>query len=280
MTETNNKSTTITIDKLTPFEGHPFKVIDNEEMNELVTSIQTLGILDPLIVKSIENTQERYEIISGHRRYRAALKAGIKQIPALIIPMSRDEAAIALVDSNLHRDHILPSERAFSYKLKLEALKHQGTSVQLGPKLTASTIEEGKSASQVKRYIRLTNLIPEILDMVDSGKIALTPAVEISYLSNEEQEALLDVMDFEDCTPSLSQAVKLKKLSQSQELTKDGIFDIMSQLKANQKEKIKIPTERVRKFFPKNYTAAQMEEEIIKMCESRYRKRQRNRDER
>ena len=276
MKETNNKSTTITIDKLTPFEGHPFKVIDNEEMNELVTSIQTLGILDPLIVRPIENTQDRYEIISGHRRYRAALKAGITQIPALIIPMSRDEAAIALVDSNLHRDHILPSERAFSYKLKLEALKHQGTSVQLGPKLTASTIEEGKSASQVKRYIRLTNLIPEILDMVDSGKIALTPAVEISYLSNEEQEALLDVMDFEDCTPSLSQAVKLKKLSQSQELTKDGIFDIMSQLKANQKEKISFKVDDIKGYFPKSYDTGQIQKTIIKLLNDYKRKRQRD----
>lgn len=206
-----NTPKNISIEKLFPFEGHPFKVQDNEEMNALIESIQEQSILSPLIVRPKENTEDEYEIVSGLRRFRAAVKAGIKEVPALIVPLDRDAAAIAVVDSNLHREHILPSEKAFAYKLKMEALSRQGkrsdlTSDQLGPKLTVEKISENDSATQVKRYIRLTKLIPHILDMVDEGKIAFTPAVELSYLLPEEQIMLVSEMEYNDCTPNLSQA--------------------------------------------------------------------------
>ena len=254
-----NTQKNISIEKLFPFEGHPFKVQDNEEMNALIESIQEQGILSPLIVRPKENTQDEYEIVSGHRRFRAAGKAGMKEIPALIVPLDRDEAAIAVVDSNLHREHILPSEKAFAYKLKMEALSRQGkrsdlTSDQVGPKLTVEKISENDSATQVKRYIRLTNLIPPILDMVDEGRIAFTPAVEISYLLPEEQTMLLSEMEYNDCTPNLSQAQRLKELSMQGLFTAERLSSIMSEEKANQKERVKIPADRIRKYFPKDYT--------------------------
>lgn len=280
-----NTPKNIAIEKLFPFEGHPFKVQDNEEMNALIESIQEQGILSPLIVRPKENTEDEYEIVSGHRRFRAAIKAGIKEVPALIVPLDRDAAAIAVVDSNLHREHIFPSEKAFAYKLKAEALRHQGkrsdlTSGQLGPKLTVEKISENDSATQVKRYIRLTKLIPHILDMVDKGRIAFTPAVELSYLQPKEQAMLLSEMEYSDCTPNLSQAQRLKALSMQGLFTKEQLSAIMSEEKANQKERVKIPVERIQKYFPKDYTTTQMEETIVKLCEAYHRKRLRDRDSR
>ncbi len=280
-----NTPKNIAIEKLFPFEGHPFKVQDNEEMNALIESIQEQGILSPLIVRPKENTEDEYEIVSGHRRFRAAVKAGIKEVPALIVPLDRDAAAIAVVDSNLHREHIFSSEKAFAYKLKAEALRHQGkrsdlTSGQLGPKLTVEKISENDSATQVKRYIRLTKLIPHILDMVDEGRIAFTPAVELSYLQPKEQAMLLSEMEYSDCTPNLSQAQRLKALSIQGLFTKEQLSAIMSEEKANQKERVKIPVERIQKYFPKDYTTTQMEETIVKLCEAYHRKRLRDRDSR
>lgn len=280
-----NTQKNIAIEKLFPFEGHPFKVQDNEEMNALIESIQEQGILSPLIVRPKENTEDEYEIVSGHRRFRAAVKAGIKEVPALIVPLDRDAAAIAVVDSNLHREHIFPSEKAFAYKLKVEALRHQGkrsdlTSGQLGPKLTVEKISENDSATQVKRYIRLTKLIPHILDMVDEGRIAFTPAVELSYLQSKEQAMLLSEMEYSDCTPNLSQAQRLKALSIQGLFTKEQLSAIMSEEKANQKERVKIPVERIQKYFPKDYTTTQMEETIVKLCEAYHRKRLCDRDSR
>ena len=280
-----NTPKNIAIEKLFPFEGHPFKVQDNEEMNALIESIQEQGILSPLIVRPKENTEDEYEIVSGHRRFRAAVKAGIKEVPALIVPLDRDTAAIAVVDSNLHREHIFPSEKAFAYKLKAEALRHQGkrsdlTSGQLGPKLTVEKISENDSATQVKRYIRLTKLIPHILDMVDKGRIAFTPAVELSYLQPKEQAMLLSEMEYSNCTPNLSQAQRLKALSMQGLFTKEQLSAIMSEEKANQKERVKIPVERIQKYFPKDYTTTQMEETIVKLCEAYHRKRLRDRDSR
>lgn len=257
----------IPLEKIRPFEGHPYKVLDNEEMNALIESIQEQGILSPLIVRPLENTEDEYELISGHRRLRAAQKAGAENVPVFIYAVSRDEAAIMLVDSNLHREHILPSEKAFAYKLKLEALKNQGkrtdlTSVQVGPKLTASDISEDDSASQVKRYIRLTYLIPELLELVDEGRIALTPAVELSYLTEEQQYSLLGTIEVEDRTPSLSQAVRFKKLSQAGQLTDELIDSIMQEEKANQREMFRIPMERLQKALP-DLKPSQVEDFII-----------------
>lgn len=283
-----NTPKNIAIEKLFPFEGHPFKVQDNEEMNVLIESIQEQGILSPLIVRPKENTQDEYEIVSGHRRFRAAVKAGIKEVPALIVPLDRDAAAIAVVDSNLHREHILPSEKAFAYKLKMEALSRQGkrtdlTSNQFGRKLETAEIigqQTDESKNQVRRYIRLTNLIPSILDMVDEKRIAFTPAVELSYLLPEEQTMLLSEMEYNDCTPNLSQAQRLKALSMKGLFTKEQLSAIMSEEKANQKERIKIPVDRIRKYFPSSYTTAQIEETIVKLCEAYHRKRLRDRDSR
>ena len=283
-----NTPKNIAIEKLFPFEGHPFKVQDNEEMNALIESIQEQGILSPLIVRPKENTADEYEIVSGHRRFRAAVKAGIKEVPALIVPLDRDAAAIAVVDSNLHREHILPSEKAFAYKLKMEALSRQGkrtdlTSDQVGRKLETAEIigqQADESKNQVRRYIRLTNLIPPILDMVDEGRIVFTPAVELSYLQPEEQTMLLSEMEYSDCTPNLSQAQRLKVLSIQGLFTKEQLSAIMSEEKANQKERVKIPVERIQKYFPKDYTTTQMEETIVKLCEAYHRKRLRDRDSR
>ena len=265
------------IEKLRPFEGHPFKVADNEEMDQLVESIMAQGVLTPLVVRPLENGE--YEVISGHRRLHACKRAGIESIPALITDMDRDTAAIALVDSNLHREHILPSEKAFAYKLKMDAMKHQGqTCGQVGQKWTRDEIAEGESGRQVQRYIRLTHLIPGILQMVDDSKIALTPAVEISYLTNREQRELLETMECEDCTPSLSQAIQLKQLSQSGNLDIYTVFDILTQRKPNQQDKISFRADDVRKFFPKSYTTAQMRDVILRLLEGYQRQRQRSQE--
>ena len=267
------------VSKLRPFEGHPFQVKDDAEMEQLVWSILTQGLLTPITVRPIENNE--YEVISGHRRLHACQKAGIETVPALIYALDRDAAAIALVDSNLHREKILPSERAFAYKLKLDAMNHQGrTSGQVGQKWTRDEIADGESGRQVQRYIRLTELIPEILQLVDSDRIALTPAVELSYLSKQEQRDLLETMESEDCTPSLSQAIQLKKLSQAGELNMDKIFDILREPKSNQQDKISFRVDDLRKFFPKSYSATRIQETILKLLTDYYRKRQRSREER
>ena len=273
------------ISKLHPFEGHPFKVVDNEEMDQLTWSILTHGLLTPLVVRPLDNGE--YEVISGHRRLYACKKAGIEKVPALIREMDRDEATIALVDSNLHREKILPSEKAFAYKLKLEAMNRQGqrtdlTSDQLGRKLESADIlamESEDSKTQIRRYIRLTHLLPELLQKVDEGQIAFTPAVHLSHLSPAEQGWVLDEMERNDCTPSVGQAYYLKERSLAGTLTRDYAAGLMSQEKANQKERLKIPMERIRKYFPKYYTTAQMEDEIVRMCEARFRRRS-DRDER
>ena len=266
------------ISQLHPFAGHPFQVRDNEEMDALVESIQAGGILTPLMVRPLEGKENAYEVISGHRRLHAAIKAGMETVPAFITPMNRDAAAIALVDSNLHREHILPSEKAFAYKLKLEALNHQGkTSGQVGQKWSRDGMAESSddSSRQIQRYIRLTNLIPEILQKVDDGRIALTPAVELSYLTQQEQQDLLETMECEVCTPSLSQAVQLKKLSQAGTLDVDTIVTLMSQPKANQAEKISFRVNDLRRFFPKSYDTAQIQETILKLLSDYQKRRQR-----
>ena len=279
----------ISINKLHAFENHPYKVQDNEEMESLAESIKEHGIVSPVIVRPLENTTDEYEIISGHRRVMASRKAGITESPALIVSLERDAAAIVLVDSNLHREHILPSEKAFAYKMKLDAMKHQGwrsdlTSNQLGGKLDTADLvgaETGDSKNQVRRYIRLTNLIPEILQYVDEGRISFTPAVELSYLNEQEQQDLLEQIEQSDCTPSLSQACRFKKISQGEGLTPEVIAEIMEEEKANQREMFKVPMERIRQYVP-NANAKQAEDFVLKACEH-YRKfliRQRNRDER
>lgn len=273
------KTVNLDISKLHPFEGHPYKVLDNEDMEALVESIRTQGVLTPLVVRQME--EDAYEIISGHRRLHACEKAGVGTVPALIYSLDRNAAAIALVDSNLHREKILPSEKAFAYKLKLEAMNRQGqrtdlTSDQVGRKLESADIvalESGDSKTQIRRYIRLTYLLPEILEKVDEGKVAFTPAVHLSYLSPAEQGWVLDEMERNDCTPSVGQAYHLKEHSMAGTLTKDFVAGLMSKEKANQKERLKIPMERIRKYFPKHYTTAQMEDAIVKMCEAQFRKR-------
>ncbi|MEE1056099.1 MAG: ParB/RepB/Spo0J family partition protein [Acutalibacteraceae bacterium] len=272
-----NTKKNIPIDKLHSFKNHPYKVQDNEEMERLAESIKQNGVVSPVIVRPMEDMPDEYEIISGHRRVMASRKAGMKEVPALVVFLDRDAAAIVLVDSNLHREHILPSEKAFAYKLKLEAMKHQGwrsdlTSGQLVPKSddnrTTAQIgaDTGDSYKTVQRYVRLTNLIPEILQYVDDGKIAFTPAVELSYLNEQEQYDLLEQIELNDCTPSLSQACRFKKLSQEFGLTPETITTIMSEEKANQREMFKVPMERIRKFIP-NATAKQTEDFVIKACE-------------
>ena len=268
------KAEYLPINLLQPFEDHPFKVTDDEEMDQLVWSVLTQGLLTPLVVRPLPTG--KYEVISGHRRLHACKKAGIDTIPALITNMDRDAAAIALVDSNLHREHILPSEKAFAYKLKMDALSRQGqrtdlTSTPLVSKLrTGELVGEanGDSRETVRRYIRLTNLIPEILQMVDEGRIALTPAVELSYLTKWEQMDLLETMESEDCTPSLSQAMNLKAASQARELNMDRIFDIMTQPKPNQQERIRFDVSDIRKFFPQSYTTAKIQKTIYQLLEN------------
>ena len=273
MTNMNVQAAQLPIDKLRPFEGHPFQVKDDAEMEQLIWSIRSQGLLTPIAVRPIENNE--YEVISGHRRLHACKKAGIETVPALIYCLDRDAATIAMVDSNLHREKILPSEKAFAYKLKMDAIRHQGTSGQLGQKWARDEISDIDSGRQVQRYIRLTELIPEILQMVDNGKIALTPAVELSYLTKLDQRDLLETMESEDCTPSLSQAIQLKRLSQAGELDVDRIFDILREPKANQIDKISFHTADLRKFFPKSYSAAQIQETILKLLGDYQKKRQR-----
>ena len=280
MKNTMKKPVAIPVEKLRPFAGHPFKVKDDEEMNALIESIQTQGVLSPLIVRPIENTDE-YEVVSGHRRLHAARKAGITEVPALIYALDPDAAAIAVVDSNLHREHILPSEKAFAYRMKLEAMSRQGhrsdlTSDQLGRKLETAEIiaqQSDDSKSQVRRYIRLTYLIPEFLEKMDQGEIALSVGVELSYLDESSQREVLEQCAINDCTPSYSQAWRMHKADREGLLTTAVIQTIMSEEKANQKTRLKIPMERIRKYFPQSYTAAQIEDAVVMLCERDYRRR-------
>lgn len=274
------KSALLPISQLRTFEGHPYKVLDNEEMEALTESIKEQGILSPLIVHLLENGE--YEVISGHRRLHAAEKAGLTEVPALIYPLDRSQAVVAVVDSNLHREHILPSEKAFAYKLKMEALSKRGkrTLSQVATKTdTAAEIgkETRESRDQVFRYIRLTNLIPELLEMVDEGKIAFSPAVELSYLAEKEQRDLLDTMQCEDCTPSLSQAQQLKKASQKGELSPDYIFAMLSEPKPNQQEKITFKVDELRSFFPKGYTTEDIQKAIIGLIFKQYQEQEKQR---
>lgn len=274
----------IKITDLYPFKNHPFYVKDDESMQSLCDSIREYGILSPLLARP---AGEGYELVSGHRRRTAALKLGLETLPVLVRDLIDDEAIILMVDSNIQRENLLPSEKAFAYKMKLDAMKHQGkrydlTSDQVGPKLTVREIGKNNndSQTQVKRYIRLTYLAKPILNLVDEGRIAFSPAVELSYLTKLEQAELWDIMQSEDCTPSLSQAVRMKKLSQSYQLSPGKILEIMSEEKANQKERIRIEVRQIRKYFPKGYTSRQMEEKIMEMLEANYKGRERKRDAR
>ena len=272
------KAEYLPIDKLRPFDGHPFQVKDGDEMDQLVFSVLTQGLLTPITVRATDT--DEYEVISGHRRLRACQKAGIETIPALIYSMDRDAAIIALVDSNLHRERLLPSEKAHAYKMKMEAIGHQGqTCGQVGHK-SRDLLSGEESGRQVQRYIRLTNLIPEILQMVDQGKIALTPAVELSYLKESEQRDLLETMESEDCTPSLSQSQQLKRMSQSGELDMDKIFGLMQQPKANQEEKLRFDMKDIRRYFPKNYTTEKIQQTILRLLEKYEKNWRRNLHER
>ena len=277
------KAANIQVDKLRTFEGHPFKVLDDEDMNNLTESIKAQGIISPLIVRAIESTDE-YEVISGHRRLHAAVKAGLSEVPALIYPLDRSEAMIAVVDSNLHRERLLPSEKAFAYKMKMDAMKAQGrrtdlTLSQLATKSdTAAEIgkSQNESRDQVFRYIRLTYLIPELLDKVDEGIVALSPAVELSYLSKEQQKILLDAMSLNDCTPSHTQSIRMKKQAQQNTLSSDSIYEIMSEEKGNQTERISFKVQDLKGFFPKNFTQKQMTDTILKLLYEYNRKLERS----
>ena len=263
-------------DKLTPFEKHPYQVREDTAMDELVASICTHGILSPLLARP---KGEGYELVSGHRRRLAAQKLSLPTVPVLVREMSDDEAVILMVDSNLQRENLLPSEKAFAYKMKLEAMNRQGrrtdlTSTTVVPKFQSNEVigkESGKSRETVRRYIRLTNLVPPLLQMVDDGRIAFSPAVELSYLTRDEQAELWDLIGREDATPSLSQALRMKQLSREAKLTPEVLYAILTEEKPNQKEQIRIKTESLRKYFPRNYSAQQMEREIIKLLEARYR---------
>ncbi len=280
--------TNISINKLHEFRDHPYQVLDNEEMNSLIKSVQQQGIMTPLIVRPLEGTTDEYEIISGHRRYRAAQKAGLAEVPAFIRPVSRDEAAVMLVDSNLHREHILPSEKAFAYKMKMDAMKNQGkrsdlTSTQVVSKLRTSEVvgeQIGESREQVRRYIRLTHLIPEILNMVDEQRIAFSVGVELSYLTEYEQQDLLEAIELEDKTPSLSQAIRMKKLSQAGKLDSGTIERIIFEEKPNQREKISFQLDDLSKCFPKKYSTQDIYNRMLKLAQDDYRRRQKNREER
>ena len=259
-------------DKLVPFERHPYQVWEDAAMDELVESVRTYGILSPLLARP---KGEGYELVSGHRRRLAAQKLGLPSVPVLVREMTDDEAVILMVDSNLQRENLLPSEKAFAYKMKLEAMKHQGkaTSGQLVQKLSVEKVadEANENYKTVQRYIRLTNLVPPLLQMVDDGRIAFSPAVELSYLTRDEQAELWDLIGQEDATPSLSQALRMKQLSREAKLTPEVLYAILTEEKPNQKEQIRIKTESLRKYFPRNYSAQQMEREIIKLLEARYR---------
>ena len=260
-------------DKLTPFEKHPYQVREDAAMDELVESVRTHGILSPLLARP---KGEGYELVSGHRRRLAAQKLGLPTVPVLVREMTDDEAVILMVDSNLQRENLLPSEKAFAYRMKLEAMKHQGkaTSRQVVGKLeSADEVGQvnGESGRTIQRYIRLTNLVPPLLQMVDDGRIAFSPAVELSYLTRDEQAELWDLIGREDATPSLSQALRIKQLSRAAKLTPEVLYAILTEEKPNQKEQVRIKTESLRKYFPRNYSAQQMEREIIKLLEARYR---------
>ena len=261
---------TVPISLIDDFAEHPFQVRDDEDMERLIQSIDNNGVLNPVILRK---NGERYELIAGHRRKHACLRLGISGIPAIVRELSRDEAVVEMVDSNLQREHILPSEKAYAYKMKMDAMKRQGertdlTSVPMAQKskTTRELIaeESGESADQVRRYIRLTELIPELLTMVDEEKIAFRPAVELSYLTHDEQTDLLETIESEDCTPSLAQAIRMKNLSKVGKLDMDTIFAIMTEQKPNQKEKIKIPMERLEQFFPRGMPQKQIEDTIVK----------------
>lgn len=270
-----NEIKNIKLTDLVSAPNNPFKITMDAEMERLIESISETGVIAPIIVRPTDNG--KYEIVSGHRRKFACEYLGVESVPAIIKELNRNEAVIFLVDSNLQRENILPSEKAFAYKMKLEAIKHQGKALsQLATKSDSAKeigIVSNESRDTVFRYIRLTNLIPPILDMVDEKRIAFTPAVEISYLTPEEQQMLLTEMEYNDCTPNLSQAQRIKALSIQGIFTRERLTSIMSEQKANQKERLKIPVERVRKYFPKSYTTTQIENEIVKMCEVRWRKR-------
>lgn len=258
----------LSLTELKPFPGHPYKVRDDEEMDALVESVREHGVMVPLIVRPIDTG---FEIVSGHRRAHAAMKAGLKTVPVIEVELTRDEAAVALVDSNLNREHILPSEKAFAYKLKFDALARQGkrsdlTSDQVGPKLTVERVSDNDSATQVKRYIRLTHLIPDLLRLVDDGRIAFTPAVELSYLSEEEQKLLSFEIGLTEATPSLSQAVRMKRLSGEGRLTEEAVASIMAEEKPNQKERVSIPVSTIERFLP-NASPDRVRAFIIKACE-------------
>ena len=265
----------VPISELQDFEGHPFKVENDMALFELMQSIEKEGVIVPALARP--KTGGGYELIAGHRRKAACKWAGLEVMPVVIRDLDDNQAVIAMVDSNLQREHLKPSEKAFAYKMKLEAIKHQGkTSRQVVGKPESADEISDESGRQVQRYIRLTNLIPEILQYVDDGRISFTPAVELSYLNEQEQQDLLDQIEQSDCTPSLSQACRFKKISQGEGLTPEVIAEIMEEEKANQRERVKIPTEKIRKYFPKNYTVQQIEDEIIKLCEKNYRNKQRD----
>lgn len=267
-------------DKLSPFAKHPYRVREDAAMDELVESIRVHGVLSPLLARP---KGESYELVSGHRRRLAAQKLGLPTVPVLVREMTDDEAVILMVDSNLQRENLLPSEKAFAYKMKLEAMNRQGkrtdlTSTTVVPKFRSNEVigkESGESRETVRRYIRLTNLVPPLLQMVDDGRIAFSPAVELSYLTRDEQAELWDLIGREDATPSLSQALRMKQLSREAKLTPEVLYAILTEEKPNQKEQIRIKTESLRKYFPRNYSAQQMEREIIKLLEARYRAKNR-----
>ena len=263
-------------DKLVPFQNHPYQVREDAALSELMESIRTHGVLSPLLARP---KGESYELVSGHRRRLAAQKLGLKTVPVLVREMSDDEAVILMVDSNLQRENLLPSEKAFAYKMKLEAMKHQGkaTSGQVVQKLSVERVadEANENYKTVQRYIRLTNLVPPLLQMVDDGRIAFSPAVELSYLTKEEQAELWDLIGQEDATPSLSQAIRMKQLSREAKLTPEVLYAILTEEKLNQKEQVRIKTESLRKYFLRNYSVQQMEREILKLLETRYRTRNR-----
>ena len=273
----------IPLTELHPFKDHPFKIQNDDEMKRLIESIQKFGTLTPALARPLP--EGGYELISGHRRLAACQVLGIETMPVIVRDMSDDEAVIAMVDANLQREHILPSEKAFAYKMKLDAIKHQGiTSSQLGTKLIRSdekvAMDAGESRNQVQRYIRLTYLIPELLEMVDDGKIAFNPAVEISYLEQSEQRVLLNAMELNDCTPSHAQSIRLKKLSQEGVLQDQTIYDTLAEQKPNQQEQYKFKREDIRKYFPKSYTDKQVCDTVIKLLEQWQRRRERDRDSR
>lgn len=288
MNERNREAVRLPIDQLYPFVRHPYQVRDDAEMEELAQSVRENGILSPVIVRPLENAENRYEIVSGHRRVRAAQKAGLTQVPAFVFDISREEAAVLLVDSNLHREHLLPSEKAFAYKLKMDAMKRQGqrtdlTSCQVGTKSrTDSKIAESaeESARQVQRYIRLTHLNRELLDLMDQGKMAFSVGVELSYLPGDLQHLLREEMEIFDCTPSYSQAVRLRKAYNDGYLDMELIEAILGEPKPNQQEHIRLKRESFAKYFPSHYTPAQIERDILKGLELLKRQRDRNRDAR